>query len=306
VTALVEVASYLPDQRMTIEELAEPLELTSRQVRVFRRFHGLAEVRREPDGTLLDLLVSAASRLTGLRGNEHRVRYVLHARSMAAAVPYPMNPVHDLCGLLGLRHATAFAVTHHACATGLLAIDLAGRLLTADGDQDALALVVAGEKAFTRFAQLVPDTSLFGEGSGACLVGIDGGRDRLLSYVTRARGEFDGRLLEPERYQREYPEIMAEVMLAAVADAGLRLADIGLVLPHNVNSVSWRGICRRIQFPVDRVLLDNVPVTGHVFAADAFVNYRTAAARGLLKPGDRFLVAAAGLGATFSAMVFEH
>jgi 3-oxoacyl-[acyl-carrier-protein] synthase-3 len=45
-----------------------------------------------------------------------------------------------------------------------------------------------------------------------------------------------------------------------------------------------------------------------VFCADAFVNYQTACARDLLRPGDHYLVAAAGagLGATFSAMVFEH
>jgi len=306
VTALEAVASYLPEQRVAIEDLAERLDLTQRQVRVFRRFHGLAEVRREPDGTLLDLLVAAVSRLDALRGNEHRVRYVLQARGMPAAVPYPLNPVHDLCRLFGLDNASALTVTHHACATGLLAIDVAGRLLTADGDPDALALVVAGEKAFTRLAELVPDTSLFGEGSGACLVRATGPRDRLLSYFTTIRGEFDGRLAEPEQYQREYPDLMASVVLGAVERAGLTLSDIGLILPHNVNAVSWQRICRRIGFPVERVLLDNVPITGHAFAADAFINYRTAAERGMFTPGERYVVAAAGLGATFSAMVFEH
>jgi 3-oxoacyl-[acyl-carrier-protein] synthase-3 len=51
-----------------------------------------------------------------------------------------------------------------------------------------------------------------------------------------------------------------------------------------------------------------VAADGHVFCADAFLNYRTAAERGLLRPGERYVVAAAGAGrgATFSAMVFEH
>lgn len=305
-TALEAVSSYLPEQRVPIEDLAERLELTPRQVRVFRRFHGLAEVRREPDGTLLDLLVAAVARLDALRGNEHRVRYVLQARGMPASVPYPLNPVHDLCRLFGLDNAMALTVSHQACASGLLAIDVAGRLLTADGDPDALALVVAGEKAFTRLAELVPDTSLFGEGSGACLVRATGRRDRLLAYHTVIRGEFDGRLVEPEQYQREYPELMVAVMSTAIEKAGLTLDDIALILPHNVNAVSWRTICRMIGYPVDRVLLDNVPITGHAYAADAFINYRTAAERGLFTPGERYLMAAAGLGATFSAMVFEH
>ena len=95
-------------------------------------------------------------------------------------------------------------------------------------------------------------------------------------------------------------------MLAAVARAGLELDDIDLILPHNVNTVSWKRLCQAMGVPVARVLLDNVPVTGHSFCADAFINYRTAAERGRLHPGRKYLIAAVGSGATFSAMVFEH
>ncbi|KAA2255918.1 3-oxoacyl-ACP synthase [Solihabitans fulvus] len=309
-TALTAVASYLPAGRVPIEELAGRLGLSDRQVRVFRRFHGLSEVCRDHDGTLFDLLAAAVGELDELRGREHLVKYVLYARGMPVAVPYPANPLHELCRKLGLAHAVAFTVTHHACATGLLAVDIAGRLLASDGVPGALALVIAGEKTFTRDAELVPDTSIFGEGAAACLVSADGASDRLLSYVTRLRGDFDGRLVEDPglavRFAKEYPGSLAEVILAAVQRAGLALDEISLIVPHNVNAVSWRRLCRMIGYPVDRVLLDNVAVTGHCFAADAFLNYRLAADRGLLNPGDRYLMVAAGLGATFSAMVFEH
>lgn len=309
-TALEAVATYLPDQRVPIEDLAGQLGLTPMQVKLFKRFQGFAEVRMDPGGTLLDLLLAGVARLDALHGREHQVRYVLHARSMPVAVPYPLNPLHELCHVLGLDHAIAFTVTHHACATGLLAVDIAGRLLAADADPDALALVLAGEKAFTRDAQLVPETSIFGEAAAACLVRSGGHRDRMLAYATIIRGEFDGRLTDlphvAARYEREYPTSLAGAMLAAVAQAGLHIDEISLILPHNVNDVSWRRLCRRIGFPVDRVLLDNVPVSGHAFCADLFINYKTATERGLLRPGDRYLIAAAGLGATFSAMVFEH
>jgi 3-oxoacyl-[acyl-carrier-protein] synthase-3 len=86
-------------------------------------------------------------------------------------VPYPLNPVHELCRAVGLRHATAFTVTHHACSSGLLALAVADRLLAADPEPDALVLVVAGEKAFTREARYLPGESAFSEGSAAALVG---------------------------------------------------------------------------------------------------------------------------------------
>jgi 3-oxoacyl-[acyl-carrier-protein] synthase-3 len=93
-----------------------------------------------------------------------------------------------------------------------------------------------------------------------------------------------------------------------VAKAGLRMEDIRLILPHNVNVVAWQRVCKRIGYPLDQVVLEHVATDGHVFCADAFINYQTAVSGGLLSPGDRYVVAAAGAGrgATFSAMVFEH
>jgi 3-oxoacyl-[acyl-carrier-protein] synthase-3 len=310
VTALEAVSAYLPQLRVPIEDLADRLDLTPIQVKLFRRYHGLGTVCRAPEPTPGGLLLRAAERLDGLADRRRQVRYVLYARGIPATVPYPLNPLHEVVQALGLGHAVAFTVAHHACATSLLAVDIAGRLLASDGDPDALALILTGEKTFTRDAELVPETSVFAEGAAACLVRAGGARDRMLAYVTLLRGEFDGRLLaDPDvmfRYQRAYPELLAEVILAAVERAGLRLADLRLILPHNVNAVSWRQLSRRIGYPLEQVLLDNVPTVGHSFAADAFINYRTAVDRGLLDPGDRYLIAAAGLGAAFSAMVFEH
>jgi 3-oxoacyl-[acyl-carrier-protein] synthase III len=311
-TALDTVAAYLPDGRATLEELAGELDLSPSQVEVLRRIRGLSQVCRRGDGELpVDLLTAAVEGMAELRGREHRVRYVLYARGVPVTTPYPVNPVHELCRRTGLGHASAFTVTHHACATSLLAVDLAGRLLLADGDPDALALVVAGETVFLQDPRLPPDARVFGEAAGACLVSAGGSRDRVLAYVCHQRGDFDHWLTtDPgdavQRFAREYRELLVEVIDAAVARAGLCLDDIALVLPHNVNVASWNGVCRLLGLPVERVLLHNVPRVGHTFAADAFVNHRTATELGLLRPGDRYLVAAAGYGATFSAMVFQH
>src|SRR5215467_8608598 len=314
-TALEAVSVYLPPVRVPIESLAGPLGLTGMQVKLFRRFHGLREVGRDPDASLEALLLKAAAGLDALRGQEHRVRYVLYARAMPVVAPYPVNPLHEVCRSLGLGHALAFTVTHQSCASGLLAIDMAGRLLAADaadgqdGQAGPLALVLSGEKAFTREAQMFADTTVFGEGASACLVSAFGARDRLLAYASNVRGEFDSATgANDARLQREYRPSLAEVMRRALDEAGLTLDDIRLVLPHNVNVVTWQRMCLLLKFPRDRVLLDNIPASGHVFCVDMFANYKTACERGLLRPGDRYLAAAvgAGGGATFAAMVFEH
>lgn len=321
-TALEAVSVYLPPVRIPIETLAGPLGLTDMQVKLFRRFHGLREVGRDPELSLYGLLMKAVA-LDALRGQEHRVRYVLYARTMPVVAPYPENPFHEVCRTLGLDHALAFTVTHQSCASGLLAIDIAGRLLAADaadghngqhdgehnGQAGPLALILSGEKAFTREAEMFADTTVFGEGASACLVSAFGTRDRVLAYASNVRGEFDSPTGENDaRLQREYRPSLAEVMRQALDEAGTTLDDIRVVLPHNVNLVTWQRMCLLLGFPADRVLLENIPTSGHVFCADVFTNYKTACERGLLRPGDRYLAAVvgAGGGATFAAMVFEH
>jgi 3-oxoacyl-[acyl-carrier-protein] synthase III len=315
-TALEAVSVYLPPDRVPIESLAGPYGLTEMQVKLYRRFHGLNDVGLASQLSLEDLLLQAAAGLSALRGREDRVRYVLYARMLPTVVPYPVNPLREVCSQLGLASALAFAVTQQSCASGLLAIDMAGRLLAADaaaGQDPAaapLALVLTGEKAFTREARWFPGTTVYSEGSAACLVSAAGTRDRVLGYACNVRGEFDTDLEpDPARFEREYRPALAEVIRQALDEAGVSLDEISLMLPGaNVNIVSWRRMCHHLNFPVDRVLLDNVTITGHVFCADAFANYETARQRGLLRPGDRYLVAVVGGGggASFAAMVFEH
>ena len=222
-TALDAVSAYVPATEVPIEAVLEPHGVDRRQTAVFRRFYGLDTVRIEPGTGLAELLLAAARKLTALRGREHLVRYVIAARTLQNVMPEPLNVLPEICRSLGLSHACAFAVTQHACASGLLALDLAGRLLAADGDDDALALVLAGEKAFTPTAQFIPGTTVMGEGSAAVLVRRDGDADRVLSYATRTRGDYnDTVFMGPElaaRFQQEYPAVLGTVIRAAVREA---------------------------------------------------------------------------------------
>lgn len=311
-TTLVDVGAHVPATRVPIRDLADELGLDHLELGVFERFFGLREVCTAPDESLTDLLVAAARAVPGLAGNEHRVRYVLGARTIATVAPVGVNPLHDAAERLGLDHAVVWTLTQHACASALLAVDVAGRLLAADGDPDALALVLTGEKAFSPGSRLIEGTTIMGEGTAAALVAADGAAQAgsaVLAYATRTLGEYHQVPLPEDLagpFGVAYTEVLAEVVLEAVERAGLTLDDLALVLPHNVNRVSWRRLCSRLGLPLARVRLDDVPVTGHCFGADSFIGYAAARAEGRLRPGDPFLMVAVGLGATFSAMVLRH
>ncbi|MEU8890058.1 3-oxoacyl-[acyl-carrier-protein] synthase III C-terminal domain-containing protein [Streptomyces sp. NPDC048442] len=294
-----------------MREFLQKDQVPDAHIAVYERYFGFSEVRIDEEPGPARQLLRAAERLDGLAGQEHRVRYVLQARTMPVADPYPASTVHEVRDALGLRGAQAFCVTQHACASALLAVELAGRLLAADGDREALALVLTGEKVFTASARVIPDTGVMGECTAAVLVGADGPRDRLLGYATQIRGEFEGGMSmtadAAEEFRKVYPEALAEVVRAAVESAGLTMDDIDLVLPHNVNRMSWLPVFRNLGIRgTKKLFTDNLPEIGHCFGADAFLNYLTAREKGRLRLGQRYVMTSVGLGATFSAMVFEH
>lgn len=308
-TTLSEVSAYLPPTAMSVAEVAKTIGLAPVDTKIYQKFYGLRQVLVDPDAHLADLLVAAAKGLDSLAGVAHRVRYVISARTVHITGPYSVNPLTDVRQTLGLEHAEAFAVTQHACASGLLAVDLAGRLL-ADAEPDALALVLTGEKTYPHVNKLMPIPTLMGEGAAACLVARGGRGDTLLSYTSRTLGEFrsshEMSTTTRGKFLRLYPQTLAEVLTAAARQAGLELGDIDLVLPHNVNRISWVGLAQLTGYPVERIFLANVPVVGHSFCADPFLNYASAVEQNLLRPGDHYLLASVGLGATFSAMVLRY
>jgi 3-oxoacyl-[acyl-carrier-protein] synthase-3 len=311
VTSLVEVAVHVPQTSVGVGDIGRELDLDPRLIRAFERIYGLESVRLAPGETAVDLMVAAASRLQLLRGREQDVRYVLQARTVETVAPYAVvNPLQETCRALGLENAVAFCVTQHACASGLLAVSLAGRLLAADPHPGGLALVLTGEKAYTRTTRMIPNTTFMGESTAAALVGATGDHDRMIGYATRSYGQFSSGVQMSDQLKVEFDELyqtgLTEVIRGALDTAGSGVDGLSLILPHNVNRISWIRTCKLLGIPMDSVLTDNLRITGHCFCADPFVNLATAIASGRLKPGDRYLMAAVGLGATFSAMVFEH
>ena len=310
-TVLLDVASYVPPQVVPISALQERIGLSDSELRVFRRFFGLEEVRRDlPGRTIADLVRPAITGLANWPELKSRVRYVVHARTLPVAAPYPLNPLQDLYRELGLGNCLSFTVTEHACAGGLLAIDLCGKLLASDGRPEALALVVLGERAITLDAESISGTTVNGEAAAAVLVGAQGGQHRLLGYASRTYGQFyecqSVRTDAVLEFQEHYTDMLATAMLSAAESAGVALGDIAMVLPHNVNRISWVRLCQMIGYPVERIFLDNVAKLGHCFCADPLVNLASAIENDRIESGDFYMLATAGLGATFAAMVFQR
>lgn len=93
------------------------------------------------------------------------------------------QPARSNPGRSAPSQCRTLALNHHACASGLLALDHAAGLLAADPDPGALALV--GDKLDEVGMHMLPGITFLREAAAACLMrqGRDG--DRLLARATR-------------------------------------------------------------------------------------------------------------------------
>ncbi|MFI9201364.1 3-oxoacyl-ACP synthase III family protein [Streptomyces sp. NPDC053048] len=309
-TTLERIESVVPDRTVRIEDLADRLGLRRAETGVFRKIYGLDELRYDPDSTLFDLALPPARRALEALPEGGRVRYVLYAHTIHTLTPAGLDPARVIRDELGLHDAEAFAIGQQACVSSMGAIDVAAQLLRAEADEDAHALVVAGERAFSPTVQLIPNTAIMAEAGGACLLRIGGRGDVVRSHATRTLGEYSAGLLLTKEETREYGLVYAEtlgsVMRQALDGAGLTFADIELLIPHNVNLISWRNVIKELGLDAERVFLENVPRYSHCYASDIFLNYTTLRDAGRLVDGKHYLLVSVGLGATLGAMVITH
>jgi len=312
-TTIEDLAAFVPQRAVPVEDTAVEFGLTRPQARMLRRLHGFGELRADPDLGLTELVAAAARRLLDpARSVPDRsaIRYLIYTHTVGTITPSSLSVPVALAELLGLDRAEPFTLGQQHCANGLSALDVAGELLRADGDREARALVVTGEKRLSSMARLLGRSTTIGEASAACLVGLGGRGDRMLSYADRTVGQADEEKWGSDETAREfmdcYPRVLAEVAGEAVRRAGMTMDDVTMVVPHNVSRQLWHRTMPWLGIDLDRVYLDTVPEFGHCYCSDPFLNLATLRDRGRLVAGGRYLLTSVGLGATHAAVVIDH
>jgi 3-oxoacyl-[acyl-carrier-protein] synthase-3 len=87
-----------------------------------------------------------------------------------------------------------------------------------------------------------------------------------------------------------------------VADAGLTLADIDLVIPHQANLRIIQAAARALEMPMDKFFV-NLDKYGNTSSASIPIALCEAAECGRIKPGDHVAMVGFGAGLTWAAAV---
>jgi 3-oxoacyl-[acyl-carrier-protein] synthase-3 len=224
---------------------------------------------------------------------------------------------------LGARQVPSYDLAGSGCAGFLLALDIARSRVR---DRDRRILVVAVE-LITRLMNWDDRNTcvLFGDAAAAAIVGkgpkameivaatagTDGSKNDILAVEiggTRTPFTVEGGRQELVMKGREVFKEAVEHMSAAahevLAQAGVGMRDIALLVPHQANLRILEAVRNELKLPPEKVVI-NVQEYGNTGSASVPLALWEARQQGRIKPGDLVLLVSFGAGFHWAGMLLR-
>jgi len=224
---------------------------------------------------------------------------------------------------IGMSGGFAFDV-QAVCAGFVFALSNANAMILSG---QAERVMVIGAETFSRILDWSDRTTsvLFGDGAGALIVerqegngttadrGIlstdlhSDGTYRELLYVdggVSTTGKAGQLRMQGNQVFRHAVEKLAQTAHTALDKAGLSGEDVDWIVPHQANIRIIEGCAKRIQVPMDRVVV-TVQDHGNTSAASIPLALSVGKARGQIKTGDLLVTEAIGGGLAWGAVVLR-
>jgi 3-oxoacyl-[acyl-carrier-protein] synthase-3 len=298
--------SYIPQNKLSIYSLVEE----QNEARIYDKCYGLKEVSRENAKSYFEFLCqSARDLLTGYDVDRSQIKYLIVTHTAKMISPFGISLPAYLKKKLKLDNAIAFGHSITNCAGNLLIIDILNKILSLEAE-DTKALIVSGDRAFTPYLQTIPRSTVLGEASTAILLSAKNQNHTLIATSFDIQGKYAaGSWLSSSLqiyFENNYSHFLTKVIKTAAQRAGVELSSIAMIIPHNVNTISWKNCMKQLNLGSQKIYLENVPKYGHCFGSDNFINLADAVLQRHLKKGDYYLMVTVGLGAIFVASVFQY
>lgn len=313
--------AYLPELVVTNEDVAQVLP-TSDEWILERTGISCRRVASDSEHAS-SLAVRAARRALAVANlDPGRVELIIVATSTPDyLIPSTACLVQDG---LGARRAGAFDLLA-ACSGFVYGVALAAGLIRSGMLDSAL---VIGAEVLSRVIDWTDRSTaiLFGDGAGAVVLqgsdhpggvlgatlGADGSGGDLLTIRIGTRLPFEARrggaeeLLYMNGHEvfRFASRIMVQSTREAMRAAGLSMADLDLLIPHQANARILQVAAKQLGLPAEKVY-SNLNRYGNTSAASIPIAIVDAVAEGRLQPGDRIAMVAFGGGLTWAGCVVE-
>jgi 3-oxoacyl-[acyl-carrier-protein] synthase-3 len=322
-SVILGTGSEVPSKVITNHDLEKMVETSDEWITVrtgIRERHVLEEGKGNAD-----MAFPAAKRALEDAGMEAKDLDAIIMGTVSADYIMPSSAC-VLEDMLGARNAFSFDVGA-ACSGFLNAISVADSFIRTGKINNAL---VVGSDTLSRMLNWQDRTTciLFGDGAGAAVLGASENGSGILSTKLRTDGSYVKTLYVPaggslkpatlETVKRNEHTItmngkevfkiavrsMEEISREALAEAGIGIEEVSLVIPHQANKRIIVALAERLGVPMEKIMV-NLDRYGNTSAASVPVALDEARRQGRIKPGDIVLLNAFGAGFAWGAAVVK-
>ena len=317
--AIASVASWLPERRLTNADLERMVDTSDEWIRTRT---GISERRVAADEDATSDLAARAGALALERAGIAPAGVdMLIVATSSPDMSFPSTA----CLAQAKMGLTCPAFDINAACTGFIyALELAASMIEAGRLKTVL---VIGAEVLTRLIDFTDRTTciLFGDGAGAVVVQASE-EPGILSVHLGADGTGADLLTIPGggTALRLTPELLAEgaqfihmsgnevykfavrtiprVTKQALAESGLKLADVDWLVPHQANERITATVGESLGIPHDRVV-NSIAMTGNTSTASIPLALDELYLSGKLKTGDALALVGFGAGLTYGAAI---
>jgi 3-oxoacyl-[acyl-carrier-protein] synthase-3 len=322
-SAILGTGSELPSKIVTNHDLEKIVDTSDEWITVRT---GIKE-RRVLEGGKgnADMAFHAARRALADAGMDAKDLDAIIMGTVTPDYPFPSSAC-VLEDMLGARNVFSFDVGA-ACSGFLNALSVADSFISTGKINNAL---VVGSDTLSRLLNWHDRTTciLFGDAAGAVVLGATENGSGVLSTKLRTDGSYVKTLYVPaggslnpataETVRRNEHTItmngkevfkiavrsMEEISREALAEAGVEIDQLSLVIPHQANRRIIVALAERLGVPLEKVVV-NLDKYGNTSAASIPVALDEAKRQGRIKPGEIVLLNAFGGGFAWGAAVVK-
>jgi 3-oxoacyl-[acyl-carrier-protein] synthase III len=306
-------AYWLPPKAVSVEALARAGKIKSSKAQLSAfGFRTVCVAGRSSAYDLAEAAVARLLRRAGTRPDEIDVLLYTSAlperaprlRAVADPVAQFRYQATQLQYRFGMTRASVIGIAQAGCASFLSATRVARDMIAAE--PSIRRVLCVSSDVLPRGSRREILYNLISDGACAAVVERDSPVNRIVAYAQVTKGYYWDSRTRGTEIIASYLPTARFVISEALERARLRLADIRLILPHNVNRKSWDILLELLGARKGQFFGRNIGLKGHTIAADNIINLQDAVARGLVKRGDRLLLFTFGFGAHWACLILQH
>lgn len=317
--AVIGVGSYLPERRLTNEDLELLVETSDEWISTRT---GIKERRLAEEGQATsDLATQAAHAAMADGGVEPGEIDLLVVGTSSPDMIFPSTacitqanlgltcPAYDVMAactsfIFALQNATAAIESGRARTVLVVGADALTRHVDFS-DRGTCVLFGDGAGAFVLRASDTPGVlgiDLGADGTGADVLKIPAGGSAMPATMERVEAGLQYVQMAGNEVFKFAVRVIPKTTEAALAQSGLTIDDVKWLVPHQANQRILDTVADRLGLPHERVV-SNIALTGNTSAASIPLAVNDLYTSGNLQPGDLLALVGFGAGLTWGAAI---